>query len=479
MYIMLVGAHPFDPEGTATDEELNQRVLSKKGPPLKNNPMSAHLSPSAIDLIEKLTHWNPKKRLTAYETLQHPWVRGETATTSKIANSDKRLSAYRKYKSRLEAAVFRSMVEWSDEANVGDIAKKTCLIERSFQMLDEDNKGYLTTEVLKRLGTGSSVADEDDAQLSLSGFSDLLSENMKNRFFPAGHTVYREGDRGDNMYFINSGRVEVSMKDGFTAVTEQGDFFGEGALLSKDGRRSGTIKCLTPVHAIEISKEYFEKYLSEGSGAELSVREKDKTRKRARAKTVLASTKNLREATIPRGQYLYKQGEPGTELFIIEKGKVDVMVDQHKVFEIKPGNLCGEHALVFNKPRNTSAICSTDECKVQIMTAKDFHKIRNKSVVKDSLQELTMRREFQKALVFATKKAFPTKESELREAFEAADYNRSGKIDLSDVSIMLKNMDKTLSGNDIEAIMTSLDLDGSGFVSWEEFKRIFGMGKRR
>ena len=90
-----------------------------------------------------------------------------------------------------------------------------------------------------------------------------------------------------------------------------------------------------------------------------------------------------------------------------------------------------------------------------------------------------MRREFQKALVFATKKAFPTKESELREAFEAADYNRSGKIDLSDVSIMLKNMDKTLSGNDIEAIMTSLDLDGSGFVSWEEFKRIFGMGKRR
>ena len=479
VYIMLVGAHPFDPEGTATDEELNQRVLSKKGPPLRNNPMSAHLSPSAIDLIEKLTHWNPKKRLTANETLQHPWVRGETATTSKIANSDKRLSAYRKYKSRLEAAVFRSMVEWSDEANVGDIAKKTCLIERSFQMLDEDNKGYLTTEVLKRLGTGSSVADEDDAQLSLSGFSDLLSENMKNRFFPAGHTVYREGDRGDNMYFINSGRVEVSMKDGFTAVTEQGDFFGEGALLSKDGRRSGTIKCLTPVHAIEISKEYFEKYLSEGSGAELSVREKDKTRKRARAKTVLASTKNLREATIPRGQYLYKQGEPGTELFIIEKGKVDVMVDQHKVFEIKPGNLCGEHALVFNKPRNTSAKCSTDECRVQIMTAKDFHKIRNKSVVKDSLQELTMRREFQKALVFATKKAFPTKESELREAFEAADYNRSGKIDLSDVSIMLKNMDKTLSGNDIEAIMTSLDLDGSGFVSWEEFKRIFGMGKRR
>ena len=479
VYIMLVGAHPFDPDGTATDEELNQQVLSKKGPPLRNNPMTAHLSPSAIDLIEKLTHWNPKKRLTAQGMLDHPWVQGETATTSKITDSDKRLSSYRKYKSRLEAAVFRSMVEWSDNANIGDIAKKTSLIERSFQMLDQDNKGYITTKELKRLDPQSSDSEEDDSQLSLSGFSDLLSENMKNRFFPAGHIVYKEGEKGDKMYFINSGRVEVSMKDGFKAVTEQGDFFGEGALLSKDGRRSGTIKCITPVHAIEISKQYFEKYLADGYDAELSVRERDKTRKRARAKAILASTKNMHQETFARGEYLYKQGEPGNELFILETGRADVMVDQHKVFEVLPGNLCGEHALVFSKPRNTSAVCAADECKVQVMSAKDFHKIKTHSAVKDSLRELTLRREFQKALVIATKRPFPTNESELLAAFDAADYNRSGKIDLSDVSIMLKNMDSTFSDKDIEDIMESLDIDGSGTVAWEEFKRIFGMGKKR
>lgn len=46
--------------------------------------------------------------------------------------------------------------------------------------------------------------------------------------FPAGHTVWREGDIGNNMYFINSGRIEVTTQAGFRAIGEQGSFFGEG-----------------------------------------------------------------------------------------------------------------------------------------------------------------------------------------------------------------------------------------------------------
>ena len=60
-------------------------------------------------------NWNPKKRITALEMLEHPWVRGETASRDKIADSDKKLSTYRVFKSRLEAQVFADIVAWSDK----------------------------------------------------------------------------------------------------------------------------------------------------------------------------------------------------------------------------------------------------------------------------------------------------------------------------------------------------------------------------
>ncbi len=75
--------------------------------------------------------------------------------------------------------------------------------------------------------------------------------------------MYRKGEKGDHMYFIDSWSVEVVTKDGSMAIRDPGDFFGEGALLHCQGLRSATIKCQTPVHALEISREYFEKYIAQ------------------------------------------------------------------------------------------------------------------------------------------------------------------------------------------------------------------------
>jgi Cyclic nucleotide-binding domain len=63
-------------------------------------------------------------------------------------------------------------------------------------------------------------------------------------------------------YFLNSGAIEVFTKDGFSKILRRpGNFFGEGALLHPKKIRSASIRCVTPVHAIEISREYFEKYM--------------------------------------------------------------------------------------------------------------------------------------------------------------------------------------------------------------------------
>ncbi|ACE92980.1 cation:proton antiporter [Rhizobium phaseoli] len=62
---------------------------------------------------------------------------------------------------------------------------------------------------------------------------------FKARSAPPGERVIRRGDRGDSMYFISSGAVEVRLASGAIRL-EPGAFFGEMALLS-GGRRTADV----------------------------------------------------------------------------------------------------------------------------------------------------------------------------------------------------------------------------------------------
>jgi serine/threonine protein kinase len=196
LFIMLTGAHPYDLSGEASDQVIEDRIKDQKYKiPIHDSLIAGHVSESAKDLIGKLMERDPKKRLTAFDMLQHPWVRGETATTKIIAGSDTKLSKFRHIKTKLQQKFFEDAIEFSDTHD-HDILRKTSLIERSFKALD-----------MKELMAGDpSVVEEDGGpKINLSDFQNLLSDNMKNKYFPAGHVVYREGDAGHHMYFIDSG----------------------------------------------------------------------------------------------------------------------------------------------------------------------------------------------------------------------------------------------------------------------------------
>jgi serine/threonine protein kinase len=336
LYIMLTGLHPFDLRGQCTDQEVARSIVSGKSPPLRKSPITAHLSESAIDLIEKLLAYDPNERIDAFELLQHPWVKGETASHNVIANSGKRLSMYHAYKSGIQRKVFENLVTSSDDVNTKLVSKKTSLIEQSFKFFDPEQKGHITTKDLRRVegvATGEEAVDHDAAPLSLSGFSDLLSEHMKNQYFPIGHIVYHEGDVGHQMYFINSGTIRVSTSTGSEVTRGPGDFFGEGALLNPQKTRSATIQCMTPVHAMAIDREYFAKYLAKSdSGLYLFLREKDNIRKRNRAKMILRLQKNLREKKFVNGENVFDVDAWGDSVFIVDIGKVDVVIGKHRVF---------------------------------------------------------------------------------------------------------------------------------------------------
>jgi len=78
--------------------------------------------------------------------------------------------------------------------------------------------------------------------------------------FDNGQVLFHEGDEGDDMYIIQSGRVAIKKKvkdsDTTLAVLEKGDFFGEMAILERLPR-SATAEVVEEGDLIVISGEMF------------------------------------------------------------------------------------------------------------------------------------------------------------------------------------------------------------------------------
>lgn len=80
-----------------------------------------------------------------------------------------------------------------------------------------------------------------------------------------GEVVFREGEKGNQMYYIREGRIKISVgKNGcekVLTVLKEGDFFGETALID-DTPRLGTATALGETELIIIDKESFEANLT-------------------------------------------------------------------------------------------------------------------------------------------------------------------------------------------------------------------------
>lgn len=258
-------------------------------------------------------------------------------------------------------------------------------------VLASQEKGFITTKDLQQSVEAplSGMVDEImESTISLSEFDDLLSEHMKSKYFSKGDLIYKENDVGQNMFIINSGTVEVSTSKGFTVRLGQGDFFGEGALLHPQKLRSATVKCETPVHAIEVNEVYFKKYMA-SSNLSSKLHETDKARKREMSMTVLRFQNNFVPVELKKGESLYKAGEEGKELYVLEEGRVNVFVHGSAVLSKNPGDVFGIHSLISGRPRNGTATCVSDVCKARKMKARDFDNlIKSSPVLQESFQDM-------------------------------------------------------------------------------------------
>lgn len=75
--------------------------------------------------------------------------------------------------------------------------------------------------------------------------------------YPAGATIFKEGDKGDRMYFVQSGSVELRVGGKPVMTVEAGTFFGEMALI-EDAPRSASAHAGSDCRLMPVDRGRFE-----------------------------------------------------------------------------------------------------------------------------------------------------------------------------------------------------------------------------
>jgi CRP-like cAMP-binding protein/rhodanese-related sulfurtransferase len=102
-----------------------------------------------------------------------------------------------------------------------------------------------------------------------------ISRMMEERIFPAGTTIFEQGDPGDCFFMIKSGKVRIFRETKDLMMTElshlgPGDSFGEMALLT-GAPRAATVEAVKDTRLAVLSKTQFDKILQQFPEVSLSL----------------------------------------------------------------------------------------------------------------------------------------------------------------------------------------------------------------
>ncbi len=93
-------------------------------------------------------------------------------------------------------------------------------------------------------------------------FSLLLKAGLPRRSFVADEAIFREGDKAEALYVIETGRVEIQAGRRVLAILGPGEFFGEMSLLDPSPR-SATAVAVTDVTLVPVSEKQFLRIVGE------------------------------------------------------------------------------------------------------------------------------------------------------------------------------------------------------------------------
>jgi CRP/FNR family transcriptional regulator, cyclic AMP receptor protein len=71
------------------------------------------------------------------------------------------------------------------------------------------------------------------------------------------------------------------------------------------------------------------------------------------------------------GDVIFREGDAGDEMYVVQEGRVSILVGARPVATIEPEGICGEMALIEPAARSATAVALTD-CKLVAVDRKRF-----------------------------------------------------------------------------------------------------------
>jgi CRP-like cAMP-binding protein len=223
----------------------------------------------------------------------------------------------------------------------------------------------------------------------LTLFADLSNQAVQSiagrmvlQHIPAGERVYRMGETGDALYFVESGEVELTAENANGVVEEMARIgsdgaFGEMSLLTGQIRTEDAtatrntnlwILFKNELEALAAQNPTIGKALSAAMATRLaSAGAVDADHFRNFALLADLSPADLRQISAHLRPTRYRAGEtifrantPPEKLFLLEAGSVRIQSLAGAVWSLQPGDAFGERALLTNSMHVTTAVAETD-----------------------------------------------------------------------------------------------------------------------
>ncbi|XP_061353990.1 calcium-dependent protein kinase 2-like [Gastrolobium bilobum] len=215
LYILLCGSPPF----WAESEHGIFNAILRGHIDFTSDPWPS-ISPAAKDLVRKMLNSDPKQRLTAYEVLNHPWIKEDGEAPDRpldnaVLNRLKQFRAMNQFK-KVALRVIAGCL--SEEEIMG--------LKEMFKGMDTDNSGTITIEELKQglSKQGTKLTEQEVKQLmeaadadgnGIIDYDEFITATMHmNRMNREEHlyTAFQYFDK-DNSGFITTEELEQALHE--------------------------------------------------------------------------------------------------------------------------------------------------------------------------------------------------------------------------------------------------------------------------
>ena len=196
--------------------------------------------------------------------------------------------------------------------------------------------------------------------------------------FPSDRSVFDQGEKGSLFYLVESGKLAVIRSGVKKTILQQGDYFGDMALLTDFPRRA-TIKTIEPSELWAINRESFLKVVKSINHRSASENKEFISKLKiffnlpnGQMKKLAA---NLVQQEFPDSTRIICEGDEGILLHIIKHGQAVVKMHGSEMFRLIEGEMFGESAVLGLNRIYQFSVYSVGKLEVLSLSIENIQKI--------------------------------------------------------------------------------------------------------